>query len=189
MSSTARRAVISHFRGINYPTLAQWQAVTGQDLHSRDIDPTESASPFPRQMAQPGPAGQRSPFRRLPGNSYAGTNIPEVAVDIDGESRAASAPYMGADELAVPAALPDADGDGAADSIERMAGNIDGNGDGTPDYLQANVAAVPSAVTGNAVIVESAPGTCCETSRHAPTLLPPRCPPTHSSLSGSSRSP
>ncbi len=82
------------------PTLANWQTATGQDANSKAVDPL-FASVTDLHL------------RRNSLLINAGTPIPGITVDFDGQNRGA-APDIGADEFA-PVALADYDGDGKTD--------------------------------------------------------------------------
>ncbi len=74
-------------------TLADWKTASGQDAHSVSVNP---ANPF-------GAPGQLKSLTDLhwisaASNVFAGTPIPTYTTDIDGETRNATTPYMGADE-------------------------------------------------------------------------------------------
>jgi hypothetical protein len=76
-------------------TLAQWQTATGKDAHSKSVNP---ANPF-------GGLGQLKSltdphWMSQPVFAFAGTPIPGITKDIDGDTRNATNPYMGADENA-----------------------------------------------------------------------------------------
>lgn len=173
MSSTAG-ALICRYGGSDYATLAQWQALTGQDMNSRDIDPTAPNYPFAGRWTRADAVQSDLHFNAYPGNAYAGVAIHGIDTDIDGDPRDPVAPYMGADELTVPASLPDADGDGTADVVE---GSGDGNGDGIPDALQANVGTIPNSATGQPVTVVGDPGTQIINLTVRPNPAPSSMPP------------
>jgi hypothetical protein len=74
-------------------TLADWKTASGQDAHSVSVNP---ANPF-------GGAGQLTSLTNLhwvsaASSVFAGTPIPGYTTDIDGDTRNATKPYMGADE-------------------------------------------------------------------------------------------
>ena len=74
-------------------TLADWKTASSQDAHSKSVNP---ANPF-------GASGQLTSLTNLhwvsaASNVFAGTPIPGYTTDIDGDTRNATAPYMGADE-------------------------------------------------------------------------------------------
>jgi hypothetical protein len=90
---TGAKASVALYNGVKQKTLANWQAASGQDAHSITINP---ANPF-------GAAGQLTSATDLhwvsaPSSAFAGTPLPGYTTDIDGETRSATAPYMGADE-------------------------------------------------------------------------------------------
>lgn len=150
--STTGGAVCGRLGSTSYATLAQWQtAASGLDPHSRDIDPTMANTPFSGKWLSPLAQDSDLHFDAYPGNSYAGTKIEGIDTDIDGQTRSATAPYMGADEYSAPAALADSDGDGTADEVEAANGTGDANADGIQDALQANVVSIPNAKTGEFV--------------------------------------
>ena len=80
-------------------------------------------------------------------------------INTDGSGEAALSPDDGAD-ADVPSwqqtVTADQDGDGVASSVERAGpNNGDANGDGTGDYVQANVASLVNAVSGQYAVVQS----------------------------------
>ncbi len=86
-------ANVGYYNGVKYKTLANWQAASGKDAASISVNP---ANPF-------GIAGQLVSLTDLhwvskPAVTFAGTPIAGITTDIDGETRNATKPYMGADE-------------------------------------------------------------------------------------------
>jgi hypothetical protein len=86
-------ANIGNYNATKAKTLANWRTASSQDAHSINVNP---ASPF-------GAARQLTSLTDLhwfsaPLNVFAGTPITGITTDIDGETRNASTPYMGADE-------------------------------------------------------------------------------------------
>ena len=86
-------AYVGNYSGTKCKTLANWRTASGQDAHSTNVNP---ANPF-------GATGQLTSLTNLhwvsaPSNAFAGTPIPGFTTDIDGQTRNATTPYMGADE-------------------------------------------------------------------------------------------
>jgi hypothetical protein len=86
-------ANVGNFNGTKCKTLANWKTTSGQDAHSVNVNP---ANPF-------GGPGQLTSLTNLhwvsaASNVFAGTPIPTYTKDIDGDTRNATSPYMGADE-------------------------------------------------------------------------------------------
>lgn len=174
----AAGAVCCRFGAQDYATLAQWQAASGFDLHSRDIDPMLPNVPYSGCWNQPLSSSSDLHFTAYPGHTYAGGPIPGLDTDIDGEPRDLTAPCMGADEL-VQSALPeDSDGDGLPDLVENADGSAtDNNGDGIADYLQAHVATIINAVTSQPITLTGSAGTTIRNvsvrSNPSPLTAPP----------------
>ncbi|GEM_PF-3269712 len=81
------QGAVGYFNGLNRVTLGQWQSATGQDAGSIAGDPGLVAS---------------SNLHVASGTSIAsnaGSNIPNIPDDIDGEVRSLSVPDIGADEF------------------------------------------------------------------------------------------
>ncbi len=79
---------VGHYGGY-LTTLSQWQTTTGLDANSISADPNfvSSTAPFDLHIFTPSPVAD------------AGTPIGEISIDIDGDTRDASYPDMGADEV------------------------------------------------------------------------------------------
>jgi hypothetical protein len=93
--------------GVNQATLANWQAATGQEGLGQTVDPAattgskwSSASAVDLHFDNPGvvPGGL---------NGGVATATTGVSVDIDGQTRNASAPLPGADEVIAGAGVTD----------------------------------------------------------------------------------
>jgi sugar lactone lactonase YvrE len=96
------------------------------------------------------------------------------SVDVDSAGNI----YANADCHCIQKFAPDSDGDGSPDSVEGDAPNGgDGNGDGTLDSQQANVASLPNAVDGEYVTLASPEGTSfaevCAVENPSPEDSPP----------------
>ncbi len=90
---TGANANIGNHNGVKSKTLANWQTASGKDANSKSVNP---ANPF-------GGAGQLKSVTDLhwvsaASNVFAGTPIVGYTTDIDGDTRNATKPYMGADE-------------------------------------------------------------------------------------------
>jgi hypothetical protein len=90
---TSANANIGNYNGVKNKTLANWQTASGKDANSKNVNPS---NPF-------GAAGQLKSITDLhwfsaPSNVFGGTPIVGYTTDIDGDTRNATKPYMGADE-------------------------------------------------------------------------------------------
>ena len=90
---TGASANVGYYNGAKYKALADWKTASSKDANSISVNP---ANPF-------GAAGQLKSITDLhwvskPAATFAGTPITGFATDIDGETRNATKPYMGADE-------------------------------------------------------------------------------------------
>jgi len=86
-------ANVGYYNGADYKALTDWGTATSKDGNSISINP---ADPF-------GAAGQLTSLTDLhwvskPVTAFAGTPIVGFTTDIDGDTRSATSPYMGADE-------------------------------------------------------------------------------------------
>jgi hypothetical protein len=86
-------ANIGNYGGTKCKTLANWQTTSGKDANSKNVNP---ANPF-------GASGQLKSVTDLhwfsaPSASFVGTPIAGYTTDIDGDTRSATNPTMGADE-------------------------------------------------------------------------------------------
>lgn len=86
-------ANIGIYNAAKQKSLANWQAASGKDAQSKNLNP---ANPFggPGQLTSATNLHWVSP----PTTAWAGTPIPGYTTDIDGDARNATTPYMGADE-------------------------------------------------------------------------------------------
>jgi len=90
---TGTNANVGYYNGVKYNTLAAWKTITSKDANSININP---ASPF-------GGSGQLTSLTDLhwvskPSASFGGSPVTGITTDIDGATRNATKPYMGAHE-------------------------------------------------------------------------------------------
>ncbi|MGQ9559868.1 MAG: T9SS type A sorting domain-containing protein [Candidatus Oleimicrobiaceae bacterium] len=101
--------------------LADWQAASGLDAHS-----------VAKAVEFVGPTDLHLTGSSLGDFDLAGTPIPEVTTDIDGDPRSVSYPYMGADEGSVPLQPP-------VRPLTVAEARVDADGDFRPDLLGQEV--------------------------------------------------
>lgn len=92
----------------NPETLSWWQAVSGQDTHSSNIDPYVPAGTGLGTWIGPADSDLANlHFTAYPGPDYLAPALAEVPADIDGDSRSGELAVMGADTMAIPATRVD----------------------------------------------------------------------------------
>lgn len=84
---------IGYWQNSELATLANWQAASAQDAHSKGVNPATTLG-GPGQWT----SGSNLHFTSKPSNLFAALPVGGITKDIDGDVRG-SFPYMGADEL------------------------------------------------------------------------------------------
>ncbi len=102
---TTNGSLVGNVGNEYYPTLADWQTSTGQDLASISLDPFVPAGEG--LGAWIGPADSMNPdvhFSSFPGAEYLAPQVAGVDTDFDGDFREGTEVIMGADEPPYPRA-------------------------------------------------------------------------------------